>query len=101
MENICIGERPTLVDVSLYISSSSTDSIVDSTTDVQLTNITDSNILTASNILTLLEDERYTAIVSFSNVGGDFTTDSIATFSKCTSDEYVITCVIIFICRYI
>ena len=55
---------------------------MDTVTNVQLANVTHSNVLTVTNILTLQQDHYYTVIASFSNVGGDFTTDSIATLSK-------------------
>ena len=82
MSNISNGERPTTVDIYLYSSTTDSTTIVDTVTNVQLANVTHSNVLTVTNILTLQQDHYYTVIASFSNVGGDFTTDSIATLSK-------------------
>ena len=79
---MCNGERPTTVDIHLYSSTTDSTTIVDTVTNVQLANVTHSNVLTVTNILTLQQDHYYTVIASFSNVGGDFTTDSIATLSK-------------------
>ena len=82
VSNISNGERPTTVDIYLYSSTTYSTTIVDTVTNVQLANVTHSNVLTVTNILTLQQDHYYTVIASFSNVGGDFTTDSIATLSK-------------------
>ena len=43
---------------------------------------TDTNILTVNTTLTVLEDQRYTAVVSFSNLAGDFNTISEIKFGK-------------------
>ena len=42
----------------------------------------DTNILTVNTTLTVLEDQRYTAVVSFSNLAGDFNTISEIKFGK-------------------
>ena len=43
---------------------------------------TDTNILTVNTTLTVIEDQRYTAVVSFSNLAGEFNTTSEIKFSK-------------------
>ena len=50
--------------------------------DVLLPQDTDTNILTVNTTLTVLEDQRYTAVVSFSNLAGEFSTKSIDIFGE-------------------
>ena len=50
--------------------------------NIMLPQDTDTNILTVNTTLTVLEDQRYTAVVSFSNLAGDFNTTSEMSFSK-------------------
>ena len=71
-------ERPTEIDVFIYNNDNI---LVDSVNDIELSNITN-NIIIVSNILTLTEDNRYTSIISFSNIAGDYDINSIATFSE-------------------
>ena len=63
--NIC--ERPSSIDVDL--SSSGLEANV---TDIVLPQDPFTNILTVNTTLTVLEDQRYTAVVSFSNLAGEF-----------------------------
>ena len=62
------------------------------------------NILTVNTTLTVLEDQRYTAVVSFSNLAGEFSTKSIDIFGELTlemisvSDSYTIVSIIIIMC---
>ena len=46
------------------------------------TNYDDANVLTVNTALTVLEDQRYTAVVSFSNLAGEFSNSSTVDFSK-------------------
>ena len=55
---------------------------VGSVDDVMLPQDTDTNILTVNTTLTVLEDQRYTAVVSFSNLAGEFSTKSINIFGE-------------------
>ena len=55
---------------------------VGSVDDIVLPQDTDTNILTVNTTLTLLEDQRYTVVVSFSNLAGEFSTKSIVIFGK-------------------
>ena len=52
--------------------------------DIMLPQDTDTNILTVNTILTVLEDQRYTstAVVSFSNLAGEFSAKSIDIFGE-------------------
>ena len=43
---------------------------------------TDTNVLIVNTTLTVLEDQRYTAVVSFSNLAGVFSNSSTVDFSK-------------------
>ena len=43
---------------------------------------TNTNVLTVNTTLTVLEDQRYTAVVSFSNLAWEFNTTSEIKFSK-------------------
>ena len=43
---------------------------------------TDADVLTINTTLTVLEDQRYTAVVSFSNLAGEFSNSSTVDFSK-------------------
>ena len=43
---------------------------------------TDADVLTVNTTLTVLEDQRYTAVVSFSNLAGEFSNSSTVDFSK-------------------
>ena len=43
---------------------------------------TNTNILTVNTTLTVLEDQRYTAVVSFSNLAGEFSNSNTVDFSK-------------------
>ena len=57
-------------------------SVVDNVTNIMLPQDTDTNILTVNTTLTVLEDQRYTAVVSFSNLAGEFIHSSTVNFSK-------------------
>ena len=50
--------------------------------DIVLPQDTDTNILSVNTTLTVLEDQRYTAVVSFSNLAGEFSNSSTVDFSK-------------------
>ena len=50
--------------------------------DIMLPQDTDTNILTVNTTLIVLEDQRYTAVVSFSNLAGVFSNSSTVNFSK-------------------
>ena len=50
--------------------------------NIMLPQDTDTNILTVNTTLTVLEDQRYTAVVSFSNLAGEFNTISEIKFGK-------------------
>ena len=56
--------------------------LVGSVDDIMLPQDPDTNILTANTTLTVLEDQRYTAVVSFSNLAGEFSTKSIDIFGE-------------------
>ena len=73
-----ICERPSSIDVDLFSSSTQ----VDSVDDIMLPQDAFTNILTVNATLTVLEDQRYTAVVSFSNLAGEFSTKSIDIFSE-------------------
>ena len=64
--NIC--ERPSSVDVDLFSSGT----LVANVTDIVLPQDPESNTLTVNTTLTVLEDQRYTAVVSFTNLAGEF-----------------------------
>ena len=55
---------------------------VDNVTNIMLPQDTDTNILTVNTTLTVIEDQRYTAVVSFINLAGEFNTTSEIQFSK-------------------
>ena len=57
-------------------------SLVRSVDDVMVPHETATNILTVNTTLTVLEDQRFTAVVSFSNLAGVFSTKSIDVFGK-------------------
>ena len=57
-------------------------SLVDSVDDIMLPQDPATNILTVNTTLTVLEDQRYTAVVSFSNLAGEFSTKSIDIFGE-------------------
>ena len=50
--------------------------------DIMLPQDPFTNILTVNTTLTVLEDQRYTAIVSYSNLAGEFNTTSEINLSK-------------------
>ena len=75
---LCVGERPSTIVVKLVNNSI----VVDNVTDIMLPQDTDTNVLTVNTTLTVLEDQRYTAVVSFSNLGGEFSNSSTVDFSK-------------------
>ena len=57
-------------------------SLVGSVDDVMVPQDPATNILTVNTTLTVLEDQRYTAVVSFSNLAGVFSTKSVDIFGK-------------------
>ena len=71
--------------------------------DIVLPQDTDTNILSVNTTLIVLEDQRYTALVSFSNLAGEFSNSSTVDFSKYISvlrKQFLIK-IIIFICIFI
>ena len=78
MTALCVGERPSTIDVKLLNNSI----VVDNVTDVMLPQDPDTSKLTVNTTLTVLEDQRYTAIVSFSYLAGVFSNLSTVDFSK-------------------
>ena len=70
--------RPSSVDVDLFSSST----IVANVTDIMMPQDPEIYILTVNTALTVLEDQRYTAVVSFSNLAGEFQKSSEINFSK-------------------
>ena len=73
-----ICERPSSIDVDLFSSSTQ----VGSVDNIMVPQDTATNILTVNTTLTVLEDQRYTAVVSFSNLAGEFSIMSIDTLGK-------------------
>ena len=55
---------------------------MDNVTAIMLPQDTDADVLTVNTTLTVLEDQRYTAVVSFSNLAGEFSNSSTFDFSK-------------------
>ena len=55
---------------------------VSSVDDIMLPQDPATNMLTVNTTLTVLEDQRYTAVVSFSNLAGEFSTKSMDIFSE-------------------
>ena len=53
-----------------------------SVNDIMLPQDPATNIQTVNTTLTVLEDQRYTAVVSFCNLAGEFNTTSKIKFSK-------------------
>ena len=78
MTTDCVGERPSTTVVKLI----NNDIVVDNVTDIMLPQDTNTNILTVNTTLTVLEDQRYTAVVSFSNLAGEFSNSRTVNFSK-------------------
>ena len=70
MTGLCIGERPSTIYFEL-IENNTVCSII-----ISVPQDTDTNILTVNTTLTVLEDQRYTAVVSFSNLAGEFINSS-------------------------
>ena len=79
MTALCVGERPSTIDVKLLSNSIV---VVDNVTNIMLPQDTDTDVLTVNTTLTVLEDQRYTAVVSFSNPAGKFSNSSTVDFSK-------------------
>ena len=50
--------------------------------NIMLPQDTATNVLTVNTKLTVLEDQRYTAVVAFSNLAGEFSTKSIDIFGE-------------------
>ena len=75
---LCVGERPSTIVVKLVNNGI----VVDNVTDILVPQDTDTNILTVNTTLTVLEDQRYTALLSFSNLAGKFSNSSTVDFSK-------------------
>ena len=73
--NIC--ERPSSIDVNLNSSG-----LEANVTDIVLPQDPFSNVLTVNTTLTVLEDQRYTAVVSFSNLAGVFSNSIKTNFGK-------------------
>ena len=59
-------------------------------------NTINNNVLTVGTALTVQEDLRYTAVVSFSNLAGEFNMTSEINFSKLIENMYKIHVAIIF-----
>ena len=78
MANVSIGNRPSIVEVSLYIN----DILVDNVITNNILAATNESTVTVTNISTLVKYQRYTAVVSFSNLAGEFDKNTIATFGK-------------------
>ena len=75
---LCVGERPSTIDVKIVNDGI----VVDNVTDIMLPQDPFTNVLTVNTTLTVLEDQRYTAVVSFSNLAGEFSNSSTVDFSK-------------------
>ena len=73
-----ICEQPSSINVDLFSSIS----LVGIVNNIMLPQDTNTNILTVNTTLTVLEDQRYTAVVSFSNLAGEFSTKSIDILGK-------------------
>ena len=84
VSDICVGEYPQTVDVYLY---NELDRLVNSTKQVELFS-QDTNTIIATNVLKLSEDNRYTAVVSLSNLDGEFGYNSSINFSKLKCLKY-------------
>ena len=81
VSDLCIGEYPSISNVELFID----DSVVGNVKNVTLPLDTDNNLMTVNTTLTVLEDQRYNAKVTFSNLAGDFEIlTSETNFSKLT-----------------
>ena len=78
MTALCVGERPSTIEVKLLNS----DIVVDNFTDIMFPQDTATNMLTVNTTLTVLEDQTYTAKATFRNLGGDFSNSSTVDFSK-------------------
>ena len=76
MTGLCIGERPSTIYLGLT-ENNTVCSII-----IPLPHHTDTNVLTVNTTLTVLEDNRYTAVLSFSNLAGEFSNSSTVHFCK-------------------
>ena len=75
---LCVGQRPSTIDVKL----SNNDTLVGNATNTMFPQDSATNVLIVNTTLTVLEDQRYTAVVSFSNLAGEFSNSSTVDFSK-------------------
>ena len=74
MTELCIGERPSTIYLDL-IENNAVCSII-----ISVPQDTDTIILTVNTTMTILEDQTYTAVLSFSNLAGDFNNSSTIDF---------------------
>ena len=79
VSDLCDGEWPTSADVFLYTVPNG--ALVDMVS-LDTLPIVSGSLLSIKNLLTVEEDMRYTVIVSYSNLQGDFDTNSSVHFSK-------------------
>ena len=79
MTGLCVGEHPSTINIAF-------NNII--ITDAILPQNIINNILTVNSTLTVLEDQRYTAVVSFSNLAGEFDMISEMSFSKLMENMY-------------
>ena len=77
---VCNGQHPTIVDVSLVTNDGS----ITSATNIELPIIAmyNNSIIRFDNVLMVQEDQMYTVVGSLSNLDGAFGENSTATFSE-------------------
>ena len=76
--NLCFGQRPSTVNIALYQN----DTLVDGVSNVMLSKVFHSDLLTTETSLSVHEDYNYFCVVSFINLGGEFMSNSSIYFSK-------------------
>ncbi len=67
---LCIGQRPTVIDVLLFSLSNGT--LLDMANDIMLPENNQLNCITVNNVLTLMEDIQYIILLVYSNLAGEF-----------------------------
>ena len=77
---LCTGELPSSIDIDLF----SNGSLISSYSNILVPKNISGDVLTVHTTVNILEDQRYTIVVSFNSFGNVFDTRSIANFGKKT-----------------
>ncbi len=72
MSGLCIGQRPTVIDVLLFSITNGT--VLDKANDIMLPVNNQLNSITVNNVSTLVEDIQYIILLEYSNLAGEFNT---------------------------